>query len=45
MSDSDKLQGFGIENTHLKKAVEILKSRNAILARALETLKTDVDSI
>ena len=42
---SDKLQGFQIENEHLKKAVDHLKSKHATLAHSFESSKANMDSM
>lgn len=44
-TSSDKLQGFQVENEHLKKAVEHLKSKHATLAHSFESSKADMDSM
>ena len=42
---SDKLQGFQIENEHLKKVVDHLKSKHATLAHSFESSKANMDSM
>ena len=44
-TSSDKLQGFQVENEHLKKVVDSLKSKYATLAHSFESAKTNMDSM
>ena len=44
-TSSDKLQGFQVENEHLKKAVEHLKSKHTTLAHSFESSKANMDSM